>query len=464
MTDRDTDLVTGAGGYIGGLLVPVLLERGWPVRVLARDPRKLRSRPWAGQVEFVAGDAGDLDALARALAGVGVAYYLLHSMDGHGDFVARDRALASGFAAAAERAEVRRIVYLSGLHPDGELSPHLGSRVEVGQILLDSGVPSLVLQAGVVLGDGSASFDMLRHLTERLPGMVAPKWLRNRIQPIAIDDVLYYLARAADLPGDLNRSFDIGGPDVLTYAQMIAGYARVTGLRGPVIVTVPVLTPRLASHWVGLVTPVPAGIARPLVGSLVHDAVAREQDLLALAGPPPGGPTGFEEGVRRATAGIDPHRWRRTTVAVGALTAGCALLGSVLTDPDSEWYRRLRKPAWQPPAAAFPVVWTTLFAGIAVAASATIAELEESGRQSDADGFKAAFLANLALNAAWSGVFFRVRALRTASGVAAVLGASAADLARRARPTGAGKAGVFAGYAAWATFASVLAAAVARRN
>lgn len=457
-------LVTGAGGYIGGLLVPQLLRRGHEVRVLARSARRLGGRPWAAQVEVVEGDASDPGALDRALAGVDVAYYLLHSMDGGGDFVARDRALASMFAAAAGRAGVSRIVYLSGLHPDGELSPHLGSRVEVGRILLDSGVPTVVLQAGVVVGAGSASFDMLRHLTERLPAMVAPKWLRNRIQPIAIDDVLYYLVTAAELPGDLNRTFDIAGPDVLTYAEMIAGYARVAGLRGPLVATVPVLTPRLASHWVGFVTPVRAGIARPLVGSLVHDAVATEDDLLALAGPPPGGRTGFEEAVRRAVAGFDPQRWRRTALAVGTLTAACAVLGSVLTDPGSDWYRRLSKPDWQPPPAAFPVVWTSLFTAIAVAATATLAEAEDAGRAREADRFKAAYLLNLALNSAWSGVFFRAHRLRAATGVAAALAASAGGLAVRAAPFGRGKAAVFAGYAGWCVFATALSAALARRN
>ena len=360
-------LVTGATGYIGGLLVPALLEHGLAVRVLSRSAAKLgRRREWSDHVEVVEGDAGSAADLATALDGVDIAYYLLHSMDGKGDFVARDRALAQGFAAAALRAGTRRIVYLSGLHPEGELSPHLGSRVEVGRILLDSGVPTIVLQAGVVLGAGSASFDMLRHLTERLPAMVAPKWLRNRIQPVAIDDVLHYLVRAAEVPGEVNRSFDLGGPDVLTYAEMIEGYARVTGLGRRAILTVPVLTPNLASLWVGLVTPVPPGIARPLVGSLVHEAVAKEDDILELTGPPPGGRTGFEEAVSRATTGIDSSRWRRTATAVGSLTVAAAVAGP------------LRMPLWAP-----------LFVGLGAWATATISELEESGRQRDADRVKA---------------------------------------------------------------------------
>ncbi|MDX5398485.1 MAG: NAD(P)H-binding protein, partial [Actinomycetes bacterium] len=185
-------LVTGVTGYIGGLLVPALLDRGRTVRVLGRSEAKLRREPWFDRVEATIGSATERETLDRALDGVDVAYYLLHSMDGKGDFVERDRRMAEGFAAAAHEAGVKRIVYLSGLHPEGELSPHLASRVEVGEIFLASGVPTAVLQAGVVLGNGSASFDMLRHLTERLPVMVAPKWLHNRIQPIAIEDVLHY--------------------------------------------------------------------------------------------------------------------------------------------------------------------------------------------------------------------------------------------------------------------------------
>jgi uncharacterized protein YbjT (DUF2867 family)/tryptophan-rich sensory protein len=459
-----TALVTGATGYIGGQLVPALLERGWAVRVLTRGASRLRERPWASRIEVVEGDAGDGDAVAEALAGVDVAYYLLHSMDGRGDFVARDRDLATTFARSAERARLPRLVYLSGLHPDGPLSDHLGSRVEVGRIFLDSSVPSVVVQTGVVIGAGSASFDMLRHLTERLPVMVAPKWLRNRIQPIAVADLMHYLAGVAELPGEPNRAFDLGGPEVFTYADLIERYAREVGLGRRWVVTVPVLTPGLASHWVGLVTPVRAGIARPLVGSLVHDAVAGEDDLLGLVPGPPGGRTGFDEAVRAATATIDPLRWRRTVRVVGAATAACAVAGSVLTSPDSAWYRGLRKPSFQPPASAFPLVWTSLFTAIALAASATIAELEEAGKQEEADRFRTAYLANLAVNTAWSGLFFRAHALRTAAVVAGVLAGSAADLARRSAPLGKGKAGVFGAYAAWCAFATVLSASVARLN
>lgn len=293
-----TALVTGATGYIGGQLVPALLGAGWAVWVLSRSRSRLEGLPWASEVEVVEGDATRPDDVRRALAGAEVAYYLLHSMDGGDDFVRRDRELAETFAAAAAEEGVGRIVYLGGLHPPGELSQHLASRVEVGRIFLDAAVPAAVLQAGVVLGDGSASFDMLRHLTERLPAMVAPRWVRNRIQPIAVADVVYYLVASADLPAETNRTFDIAGPEVLTYAQMMQRYAAVVGLRPRWIATVPVLTPGLAGLWVGLVTPVSAGIARPLVNSLIHEAVCREEDILSAVGAPPGGRTGFDDAVR----------------------------------------------------------------------------------------------------------------------------------------------------------------------
>ncbi|UIJ33419.1 NAD(P)H-binding protein [Allobranchiibius sp. GilTou73] len=329
MTSRIA-LVTGATGYIGGLLVPQLLENGWQVRVLSRHPETLRTREWGDRVDVTEGNASDPADMARALDGVEVAYYLLHSMDGGGDFVRRDREMAQVVADAATAAGVRRMVYLSGLHPTGHLSPHLGSRVEVGEILLASGVPTAVLQAGVVLGDGSASFDMLRHLTERLPAVVAPRWLRNRIQPVAVDDVMHYLVGAADLAPEVNRTFDVGGPDVLTYAEMMREYARVTGLGSPLIATVPVLTPELASHWVGAVTPVSAGIARPLVGSLVHEAICHEDDILDVIGPPPGGRMSYADAIEAATAGFDPAGWRHQAYRVVGRTVGVLGVGAIV--------------------------------------------------------------------------------------------------------------------------------------
>jgi uncharacterized protein YbjT (DUF2867 family) len=337
MTAARTALVTGATGYIGGQLVPALLDAGWRVRVLSRRANRITSQNWSEEVEIVEGDATSPEDLRRALEGVTAGYYLIHSMDGGGDFSGRDRELAERFAAAAEDRGVQRLVYLGGMHPAGEpLSPHLASRVEVGQILLSSGVPTAVLQAAVVLGAGSASFDMLRHLTTRLPVMVAPRWLDNRIQPIGIDDVVRCLVAAADLPPDVNRTFDIAGPDVLTYREMILRFAELMGLRRRLVVTVPVLTPRLASHWVGLVTPIPAGLAKPLVASLIHEVVANEHDLEALV-PQRGGMATFDEAVCRAMVGLPRDAALRNLAHAGGLAA---VAGSLL------WFRtRSRRAA-----------------------------------------------------------------------------------------------------------------------
>ncbi|MBL3688306.1 SDR family oxidoreductase [Leucobacter zeae] len=299
-------LVLGATGYVGGRLVPRLLTGGYRVRVLTRSPERVAAAPWAGDAEIVAGDAADAGALRDAMADADIVVYLLHSMAAGRDFAERDRSIAASTAAAAARAGVRRIVYLGGLHPDGvRLSPHLESRREVGEVLLRSPVPAVVLQAGVIIGSGSASFEMVRHLTEVLPYMPAPRWVRNRIQPIAIRDVLYYLLAAVRLPGDADRVLDIGGPDVLRYGQMMNGYAVEAGLAQRGIASLPVFTPRLASHWVGLVTPVPRAIARPLVESLQHDCVVRDRAVDACIPPPAGGLTPYRRAVRLALGRIE---------------------------------------------------------------------------------------------------------------------------------------------------------------
>lgn len=303
-----TALVTGATGYVGGRLVPELLATGFAVRCVVRSPGKLRDRPWATQVEVVQGDVGDPGVMRRAARGADVAYYLVHSLGTGRAFERRDRDLARGFARGCREAGARRIAYLGGLYPDvDDLSPHLDSRKEVGEILLDSGVPTVVLRAAVILGSGSASFEMLRYLTERLPAMVTPRWVANRIQPIAVRDVLRYLIAVADLPDDVNRGFDIGGPDVLTYREMMRRYARVAGLRRRPIVPVPVLSPALSSLWVGLVTPVPSRIARPLVQSLVHEVVCSEHDIARYVRDPPEGLIGFDRAVELALAKIQAY-------------------------------------------------------------------------------------------------------------------------------------------------------------
>ena len=295
-----TTLVTGATGYIGGRLVPRLLAEGHHVRAMTRSAGRLRDVPWAGDVEVVEADALEPATLGPALAGVDVAYYLVHSIDA-GDTEDTDRHTAQAFADACAAARVGRIVYLGGLVPaDQELSAHLRSQHEVGQVLLDSGVPTAVLQAAVIIGSGSASFEMLRYLTERLPAMIAPKWVGTRIQPIAVRDVLRYLVACAELPPDISRRFDIGGDEVLTYVQMMQRYAAVAGLRRRLIVPVPVLSPRLSGHWVNIVTPVPAAVAKPLVLSLVNEVVCSEHDIKDLVPDPPEGLLGFDEAVRLA--------------------------------------------------------------------------------------------------------------------------------------------------------------------
>ncbi|ANW17684.1 SDR family oxidoreductase [Streptomyces clavuligerus] len=294
---RPRCLVTGATGYIGGRLVPELLAAGHRVRTLARSPEKLRDHPWAADVESVRGDVLDARSVRTALTGVDVAYYLVHSLNTGRDFERTDREAARIFAAEARAAGVRRIVYLGGLTPAGvpehRLSPHLRSRAEVGRIFLDGEVPTAVLRAAVIIGSGSASFEMLRYLTERLPVMVTPSWVRTRVQPIGVRDVLRYLLVCATLPDDVHRAFDIGGADVLTYREMMRGYAAVAGLPRRLIVPVPVLTPRLSSHWVGLVTPVPHSVARPLTESLRYEVVCREHDIARWAPDGPGRPLGF---------------------------------------------------------------------------------------------------------------------------------------------------------------------------
>jgi uncharacterized protein YbjT (DUF2867 family) len=293
-------LVTGATGYVGGHLAELLVERGHTVRALARKPDKLRDAPWRDRAEVVRGDLGDPASLTAAFSDVDVVYYLVHSMGTSKDFVREEERSAHNVAAAAKEAGVRRIVYLSGLHPTGELSRHLASRNSVGDILIDSGVETVVLQAGIVIGSGSASFEMIRHLTDRLPLMTTPKWVRNKIQPISIDDVLYYLAEAATVPVPTSRTWDVGCPDVLEYGDAMQIYADEAGLRRRFIVALPLLTPSIASWWVGLVTPIPSGLARPLVESLEHDAVMSDHDVDAIIPPPEGGLLGYRDSVKRA--------------------------------------------------------------------------------------------------------------------------------------------------------------------
>jgi uncharacterized protein YbjT (DUF2867 family) len=314
-------VVTGATGYVGGRLVPRLLAAGHEVRCLTRDPRKLRDVPWASRVEIVEGDVTEDVGLASSMEGIEVAYYLVHAL-GQESFEDVDRLSALNFAIACERAGVERIVYLGGPVPPGRASAHLRSRGEVGDIFLRCAVPATVFRAAVIIGSGSASFEMLRYLTERLPVMVTPAWVRNRVQPIAIRDVLRYLVSAATVfPPPVNRAFDIGGPDIVTYAEMMQRYARAAGLPPRRLIRVRPLTPWLSAHWVGLVTPVPNAIARPLVASLVHEAVCHEHDIARYIPDPDHPLTGIDKAIelalRKIKDGDVETRWS-TAVLPGA--------------------------------------------------------------------------------------------------------------------------------------------------
>jgi uncharacterized protein YbjT (DUF2867 family) len=271
-------LVTGATGYIGGRLVPRLLERGHAVRVLVRDPERIAGRSWAESVETAQGDLLEPAGLAAALAGIDAAYYLVHSMDGSRDFEARDASAARNFVTAGREAGLRLAIYLGGILPAGDaVSAHLRSRAEVGEILR-AGLPATELRAGPIIGSGSASFEMVRYLTERLPAMIAPRWVMNDVQPIAVRDILAYLLLALERKplGIVNV-----GSERLSFRQMMQVYAAVRGLKR-LIVPVPVLTPRLAGLWVGLVTPIPNSLAVPLIEGVIRPVVADTAPARAL--------------------------------------------------------------------------------------------------------------------------------------------------------------------------------------
>jgi len=269
-------LVTGATGYVGSRLVPLLERQKMAVRCMARTSAKLLGR-FAPDTELMAGDVLERASLDVALAGVGTAYYLVHSMSGSSDFEESDRRAAMNFAAAASAAGVRRIIYLGGLGDDADptLSPHLRSRHEVGRILREAGVETIELRASLVVGAGSLSFDLVKALTDRLPVMICPKWLATPTQPIAIDDLLAYLLAAKDLPPEESQVIEIGGADVLTYGDVIREYARQRGLRRWLI-PVPVLTPYLSSLWLALVTPARFDVGRHLIEGLKNPTVVRD--------------------------------------------------------------------------------------------------------------------------------------------------------------------------------------------
>jgi uncharacterized protein YbjT (DUF2867 family) len=293
-------LLTGATGYVGGRLLHALEGAGRRVRCLARHPEALRERV-ANTTEIVKGDILDATSLAAAMAGVHTAYYLVHSMASANSFEEQDRLAAHAFAAAARDAGVQRIIYLGGLGSGSGLSAHLRSRQEVGRILRESGVPTIEFRASIVIGSGSASFEMIRALVEKLPVMITPRWVKTRAQPIAIEDVIAYLTQALDLNVHASRIFEIGGADQVAYLDLMKEYARQRGLKRWMI-PVPVLSPRLSSLWLGLVTPVYARVGRELVDSLRNETIVTDRsadEMFAVR------PLGFREALKRALANED---------------------------------------------------------------------------------------------------------------------------------------------------------------
>lgn len=280
MSAPATVLVLGASGYVGTHLVPALALAGYRVRAASRHREVLEGRGWTG-VELVEADALDPASLERALEGVDAAYYLVHSMASGPDFPRIDRQAAENFRDAAAARGVGRIIYLSGLQPEGPPSRHLASRLETGEVLRQGPVPVTELRAGMIVGPGSAAFEVLRDLVYHLPVMVTPRWVESRSQAIALGDLVAYLVRCLDVPETLGRAFDVGGGDVLTYREMMRQFGELVDRR-PLVVGVPVLTPRLSSYWLDLVTAVPANVARPLVEGLSHDVIARDEEIRAL--------------------------------------------------------------------------------------------------------------------------------------------------------------------------------------
>ena len=326
-------LVTGASGYVGGRLVRALLNEGLTVRVSVRDRKKISGQVWANEVEVSVGNATNFEEMKSALAEVHTAFYLLHSIGVGADFDELEAQMARNFAQAAEAAGVKQIVYLGGIANVEKQSKHLASRARTGKELSSTSVPVLELRAGIVIGSGSASFEMLRHLTHRLPIMTTPKWVSNRTHPIAIRDVLWYLSNAAKLEKPVSGIFDIGGPEILSYADMMQKFAKCSGLRRRWIIRVPVLTPKLSSLWIGFVTPVPTRLARPLIGSLINETVADpKKSIDAIIPKPP-------EGLIDVTTAINLALSRTTSNQVETRWSDAA----VITAP---WQKAQSDPDW----------------------------------------------------------------------------------------------------------------------
>jgi uncharacterized protein YbjT (DUF2867 family) len=275
-------LVTGATGYIGSLLIPELITMGYHVRCMVRDEKKVREQDWYTVAEIIVADVFDKKSLVDTMFDIDAAYYLVHSMAAGNDFHEQDLIAARNFGQSAAKAGVKQIIYLGGLgDPESELSIHLRSRQESGKALRESGVPVTEFRAAVIVGSGSISFEMIRYLTERIPVMICPSWVYTKTQPIAIYDVISYLLSALQTIECLGQIIEIGGADVITYKQMMLGYAQVRGLRR-FMIPVPVLTPRLSSYWVHLVTPIASSIAQPLIDGLKNEVVIRNTKVQTI--------------------------------------------------------------------------------------------------------------------------------------------------------------------------------------
>jgi len=399
-------LLTGATGYVGSHLLTALIARNTTVRCLSR---RIEALPSAVRDTAVQGDVLEKETLSRAMRGVESAYYLLHAMSQDGDFAEVDRRSAQLFGAAAREAKVRRIVYLGGLGHGAELSEHLSSRQEVGQILRESGVPVVEFRASVIIGAGSISFEIARTLVEKLPIMVTPRWVRTPAQPIAIEDVVAYLLEALDVKLSNGGIFEIGGADRVSYGGIMEEIARQYRIHRCML-PIPVLTPQISSLWLSLVVPRHARVGKLLIDGVRNETTVSDdlaQRTFTVR------PMGISEAVRRAIAGHKPEPPALTGgPAVLALLAclcicyGTAGLGTFLSfDGITAWYPALDKPAWTPPSWLFGPIWTVLYMLMGIAA----------WRVWRRDGMREARLAlgvfaiHLVFNAAWSGIFFGLR-------------------------------------------------------